>query len=84
MPIRHLLELQAEEAAFDPEDIKGIVAGYEAALKRLKVDDRTSAMALLIARSIIQIAKEGERDQKRLSERVIALYRKPTVEPPSL
>jgi hypothetical protein len=40
MPIRHLLELQAEAAAFGPDDIKAIIAGYEAVLKRLKVDDR--------------------------------------------
>jgi hypothetical protein len=83
VPIRHLLELQAEKAAFDPEDIKAIITGYETALRRLKVDDRTSAMALLVARSIIQIAKEGERNPERLTERVIALYRKPTVEPPT-
>jgi hypothetical protein len=83
VPIRHLLELQAEEAAFGPEDIKAIIAGYETALRRLKVDDRTSAMAVLVAKSTIQIAKEGERDPNRLCERVIRLYRKRTVEPPS-
>jgi hypothetical protein len=82
MPVRHLLELQ-EEAAFGPEDIKAIVAGYEAALKRLKVDDRKSAMALLVAKTTIQIAKEGEHNPERLTEQVIALYRKPAVEPPS-
>jgi hypothetical protein len=75
MPIRHLLELQAEEAAFSPEDIEAIIAGYEAVLKRLKVDDRKSAMALLVAKTTIQVAKEGERDPERLSERVIRRYR---------
>ena len=71
MPIRHLLEMQADDVAFGPEDMKAIIAGYEAALKRLKVDDRKNPMALLIAKSIIQIAKEGERDRNRLCERVI-------------
>jgi hypothetical protein len=75
MPIRHLLELQAEAAAFGPDDIKAIIAGYEAVLKRLKVDDRKSAMALLVAKTTIQVAKEGERDPERLSERVIRRYR---------
>jgi hypothetical protein len=79
MPIRHLLELEAGETAFDAEDIKAIVAGYEVALKRLKVHDRTSAMAVLVAKTAIQIAKEGERGPERLSERVIRLYRKPTI-----
>jgi hypothetical protein len=33
------------------------------------------AMAVLVAKTIIQIAKDGERDPKRLSERVIRFYR---------
>jgi hypothetical protein len=32
-------------------------------------------MALLLAKTTIQIAKQGERDPKRLSEREIRLYR---------
>jgi hypothetical protein len=36
-------------------------------------------MGFLIAKTIIQIAKEGERNTKRLTDRVIALYRKPMV-----
>ena len=48
---------------------------YEAVLKRLKVDDRKSAMALLVAKTTIQVAKEGERDPERLCERVIRQYR---------
>ena len=32
-------------------------------------------MAVLVAKTIIQIAKDGERDPKRLSERVIRFYR---------
>jgi hypothetical protein len=69
MPIRGLLDVQ--EAAFDPEDITAITAAHEMALKRLGVNDRKSAMAFLIAKTVIQIAKDGERDPKRLSERVI-------------
>jgi hypothetical protein len=69
MPIRGLLDVQ--EAAFDPEDITALTAAHEMALKRLKVTDRKSAMAFLVAKTLIQIAKGGERDPKRLSERVI-------------
>ena len=77
MPIHALLEQeQAQEGAvFSPEDLTAIVAGYELALTRLKVDDRKAAMATLVAKTVIQIAKEGERDPERLSERVIRLYR---------
>jgi hypothetical protein len=36
-------------------------------------------MGFLVARTIIQLAKEGERDPQRLSEGVIRLYRKPAI-----
>ena len=75
MPIRFLLELELRGAVCGPEDIKAIIAGYEAALKRLKVDDRKSAIAFLVAKTTIQVAKEGERDPERLCERVIRQYR---------
>jgi hypothetical protein len=85
MAIHALLKQESAVAttAFRPDDVKALVAAFEDACNRLKVDDPQSAMAFLIARSIIQIGKEGERNPKRLSERVIALYRKPTVEPPT-
>jgi hypothetical protein len=73
MPIRGLLDVQ--EAAFDPEDITAITAAHEMALKRLGVTDRKSAMAFLIAKTVIEIATGGERDSKRLSERVIQVLR---------
>jgi hypothetical protein len=40
-------------------------------LKRLNVVDRKSPTAFLVAKTIIQIAKDGERDPDRLSERAI-------------
>ena len=69
MPIRGLLDVQ--EAAFDPGDITAMIAAHEMALKRLGVTDRKSAMAFLVAKTVIQIATGGERDPKRLSEGVI-------------
>lgn len=67
MPIRGLLDVQ--EAALDPEDITAMIAAHEMA--RLGVTDRKSAMAFLVAKTVIQIATGGERDPKRLSEGVI-------------
>jgi hypothetical protein len=73
MPIRGLLDVDA--AAFDPEDITAMTAAHEIVLKQLKVTDRKSANAFLVARTVIQIAKGGERDPKRLSEGVIQALR---------
>lgn len=74
MPIRALLDVDG--AAFGPEDIKAIAAAHEMVLTRLKVEDRKSAMAFLVAKTVVQIAKDGERDPQRLSERVFRVLQK--------
>lgn len=74
MPIRALLDV--EGAAFDPEDIKALTSAHEMVLNRLKVEDRKSAMAFLVAKTVVHIAKDGERDPQRLSERVIRVLQK--------
>ena len=73
-PIRALLGVDG--AAFGPEELKAITAAHEMVLTRLKVEDRKSAMAFLVAKTIVQIAKDGERDPQRLSERVIRVLQK--------
>jgi len=65
MPIRGLLDVQ--EVVFDPT------------LKRLQIADRKSAMAFLVAKTVIETAKGGERDPQRLSERVIQVLKKPSL-----
>ena len=80
MAIHALLERERTEAGvvFDPEDIEPIVAAFEMALIRLKVDDRKSKMAFLVAKTTIQFAKTGEREPQRLCDHVVRLYRKPS------
>jgi hypothetical protein len=76
MPIRAVLQEETKTGVvFDPDDVRAIVEAYETALQTLKVHDRGSAMGFLVARTIIRLAKEGERDPNRLSENVIRLYR---------
>jgi hypothetical protein len=67
MPIDRLVK----EAAFDPEDVQAIVAAYEAALARLGLKDRSDPAAEMVARKIVEIARDGERDPERLSDRVV-------------
>jgi hypothetical protein len=71
MPIRPLLEGEA----FGPEDITAISAAFEDALKELSLVDRKDPVVLLVARTTIQLAKTGERDRKRLTDRVVGLLR---------
>lgn len=76
MPIHAVLQEERKiGVVFDPEDVRAIVEAYESALQTLKVPDRGSAMGFLVARTIIRLAKDGERDPRRLSDSVIRLYR---------
>jgi hypothetical protein len=73
MPIRPLLE--GEGAVFGPEDITGIIAAFQDALKQLELVDRQDPVVQVVAATTIQLAKEGERDPKRLSDKVVRLLR---------
>jgi hypothetical protein len=58
MPINAVLEEESRTGVvFAPDDVKAIVTAFEICLERLKVDDRSSAMGFLVARTIIQLAK---------------------------
>jgi hypothetical protein len=51
------------------------VAAFEEALNRLNVADRETAMATLLAKKIVRLAKRGERNLTRLAEGVIRSFR---------
>ena len=63
MPIRTFLE---HDHSFGPEDIANLSAAFEAARSKLGLVDRTDLATLAIAKLIIELAKEGERDPERL------------------
>jgi DNA-directed RNA polymerase subunit H (RpoH/RPB5) len=67
MPIDRIVK----EAAFDPEEVQAIVAAYEAALAKLGLKDRSDPVAEMVAKKIVEIARDGERDPERLSDRVV-------------
>jgi hypothetical protein len=59
MPIQRLLR---HEASFGPEDVRRLVSAYEAALELLRLSDRTDPVCELVAATIIQVYRKGERD----------------------
>jgi len=67
MPIRLIIR---NDHAFSPEDAKILIDAFEAALKALNVD-REDPLTMLLAKRIVELAKEGERDPIRL--RLLAL-----------
>jgi hypothetical protein len=68
MPIRLLLE---HDHTFEPDDIAPLVSAFEDALRALRLVDRDDPATMLVAKTIIQFAKDGERDPIRLRDAAI-------------
>jgi hypothetical protein len=67
MPLTPFLK----DTAFSPEEIALLVRAYTEALSMLRLNDRTDLATDLVARTIIELAKQGERDPVRLRDRTI-------------
>jgi hypothetical protein len=65
VPIRPLLQIEFGPS-FDADDVAALTTAFEAALKKLSLIDRNDPMALTVAKAVIQLAKEGERDPDKL------------------
>jgi hypothetical protein len=55
-----------QEASFGPDEIGQMTAAYEAALKQLRLTDRTDPVTEIIAKKIIEIVRSGEHDPARI------------------
>src|SRR5262249_30005791 len=73
VPIRAILE---NDHAFGPEDVANLTAAFEAALTRLGLIDRGDPLTTVVAKAIIQLAKEGERDPKKLCDGAVSILGK--------
>jgi hypothetical protein len=79
MPIRTYLNGEQ----FDAETIRVLGVAFEITRAALRIEDHNAAAKEVVARKLIQMAKEGERDPDRLSERLLELIAEPTSVSPS-
>jgi len=63
------------DVLFEPEDIAQLAVGLESALTHLGVKDRNDPMTNSVAKLIIQLAKDGERDSTSLAKRAVEIVR---------
>ena len=63
MPVRFI-----GDASFTPEAITAMTTAFDEARMALGLSDKEDALAQMVARKIVEIAKRGERDPKRLCE----------------
>jgi hypothetical protein len=69
MPLTPFLE----GTAFGPDELAVMVRAYEGALRQMDLTGRADPRAVTLAKSIVVLAKNGERDPVRLREHAIEL-----------
>jgi hypothetical protein len=72
MPIRLILE---NNHSFTSEDAHVLIDAFENTLRELNLVDREDPLTLLVAKRIIEIANEGERDPIKLRERALKSFK---------
>ena len=74
LPIRSFLV--EEKTFFSPEDITALATAFEDTLRTLRLSDRNDPIALMVAKKIIELAKQGERNPERLRALAISQFEK--------
>ena len=74
LPIRSLLV--EEKTFFSPEDITALATAFEDTLGTLRLADRNDPIVLMVAKKIIELAKQGEHNPERLRALVISQFEK--------
>jgi hypothetical protein len=72
MSIRFLL---GEDHVFSPDDVKMLVDAFEDTLRALDLTDREDPSSIKVAKIIIGLAKDGERNPARLRDLTLKFVR---------
>jgi hypothetical protein len=78
VPTQALLRLvqlgQAEGGVFDPEAIAVMATAFEKLLLDLKLADRDDPAVTMVAKLVIELVRNGERDPQVVREEVLGLH----------
>jgi hypothetical protein len=69
VPIEH------DHEAFGPDTIAALATALEDALHQLRLTDRNDPAVTMLAKRIIELARQGERDPARLRDQAIRSFR---------
>jgi hypothetical protein len=64
-----------QDGVFSPEDITVLTAAFESTLRTLGLRDRKHPTVLLVAKRVIELARQGERNPKLLQNAVLKSFR---------
>jgi hypothetical protein len=60
-----------KEGSFGPDEITSLAAAYECVLRELHLTDRKDPITELIAKKIIELSRQGERDPAQMCTKAI-------------
>ena len=75
MPIRAILRYD-HPGEFGPEEVANLTAAFEAVLSKLRLVDRRDPIITRVAKLIIELAKGGERDPRKLCDGALEILGK--------
>ena len=67
-------EQQQEGGAFDPADIAVMTIAFDLILADLKLVNRNDPIVWMVAKLVIELVRNGERDPERLRQQVVDQY----------
>jgi len=67
--------IKHDQEVFGPDTIAALAAALEDALHQLRLTDRNDPAATIVAKRIIELARQGERDPIRLLDQAIQSLR---------
>jgi hypothetical protein len=68
LPIYPLLK----NKGFDPSHVEALGIAFESALQSLGLTDRSDPLVMIVAKKVIELGQQGERDPDRLRDRALA------------
>jgi hypothetical protein len=71
MPLCRFLD---DATAFAPDDLDVMTAAFDRAIAKLGLKDRADGLNELVAKRIIALAAQGERDSEELCERALSSF----------
>jgi hypothetical protein len=77
VPLQTLVRLVKEEegGVFGPEDIAVMATAFDRLLADYKVVDRNDPIVTMLAKLVIEIVRNGERDPERIRQEVLGTRR---------
>jgi hypothetical protein len=74
--LRRLVQEEQEEGGvFDPEDIAVMTTAFDRLLADFKLTNRDDPVVTMLAKLVIEIVRNGERDPERIRRVATAKYR---------